>query len=95
MHGCTCCVVSGGQKYVQRTSAYPNHSALTFKAVTKSPLLFCTLQKQVATKLAQIANFVQMAFETNFFQGISTYAYANHKHFFAEGLHKLLYARNI
>ena len=31
----------------------------------------------------------------NFFQGISTYAYANNKHFFAEGLHKLLYARNI
>ena len=31
----------------------------------------------------------------NLFQGISTYAYANQKHFFAEGLHKLLYARNI
>ena len=29
------CVITGGQKYVQHTSAFPNHSALTFKAVTK------------------------------------------------------------
>ena len=35
VRGCACCVVSGGQKYVQRTSAFLNHSALTFKAVTK------------------------------------------------------------
>ena len=33
--GCACCVISGGQKYVQRTSAFPNHYALTFKVVTK------------------------------------------------------------
>ena len=31
MRGCACCVVCGGQKYVQRTSAFPNHSALTLK----------------------------------------------------------------
>ena len=35
MRGCACFVVSGGQKYVQRTTTFPNHSALTFKAVTK------------------------------------------------------------
>ena len=35
MRDCACCVVSGGQKYLQRTSAFANHSALTFKAVTK------------------------------------------------------------
>ena len=84
MRGCACCVVSGGQKYVRGTSAFPNHSALTFKAVTKlrrdsfSPwrhsfpnsadrgrrFCFVLSRNKLHTKLAHIANFVQMAFET-------------------------------
>ena len=85
MRGCACYVVSGGQKCVQCTSAFPNHSALTFKAFTKlrrdclavtsffpkfgrwrSPLLFVLCKNKLRTKLAHIANFVQMAFETFF-----------------------------
>ena len=108
------CVVSGGQKYVQRTSAFPNHSALTFKAVTKlrrdsvspwrhtflnsadSGCCFCLYF--AGTSCAQNLRTSQILSKwtsklTNPVELFSRYA--NHKHFFAEGLHKLSYARNI
>ena len=93
---------------VQRTSAFPNHSACYDGILSHRDVILSQIQP------IEVAAFVLYFAETschkscahskfrpnglrncNLFQGISTYAYANQKHFFAEGLHKLLYARNI
>ena len=70
MRGCACCVISGGQKYVQRTSAFPNHSALTLKQSQsydrilsqippiEAAAFVCTLQKQVAHKTCAHRKFL-------------------------------------